>query len=314
MTVYTRNSKKKRIVTISVWVVLIVSICVFVAVPPIVMNDMLNVRIDFRHMYKAEDYGITSYDARLITQDGLEIATYEVRVDDPKAIVMFLSGIHNPSVTAFFGHAKLLQDNGYASLLIEMRARGESEGQVIGAGYLETLEVQAAVDYLKSKPRYEDVPFVVFGLSMGGATAINAIGQIPALDALISLSAFSAWEDVFADNMLDMGAPRFYVWLQKPFVRLYTTFKYGFRSFSLRPKDQIKLLGQRPALIVHSTADHQVPLANFTRLMENAPVHVESWVREGDHHFIINDDFLHPESDPEYVQQVLAFLDQHFGQ
>ncbi len=51
--------------------------------------------------------------------------------------VIILSGIENPSVTAFFGYAKMLADNGWDSLLIEMRARNLSEGEKIGLGYTE---------------------------------------------------------------------------------------------------------------------------------------------------------------------------------
>jgi hypothetical protein len=67
-------------------------------------------------------------------------------------------------------------------------------------------------------------------------------------------------------------------------------------------------LGRRPALIIHSRDDSQVPHASHERIMASAPAHVESWVREGDLHCI-----GHPEVD-ESVGRIIGFLERHFGE
>ena len=92
-----------------------------------------------------------------------------------------------------------------------MRAHGESDGGMIWLGYKEFLDTRAIVQHRKAKPAYNNVPIVVFGLSMGGATAINSIGEIPEIDGLISLSAYSSVEDYLYEDMATQ-AP---VFLQK---------------------------------------------------------------------------------------------------
>jgi uncharacterized protein len=69
----------------------------------------------------------------------------------------------------------MLLDEGYASILLEMRVHGESEGEVIALGYEEYLDVQAVVDYIKRNHSYSGVPIVVYGLAMGGAAAVCPI-------------------------------------------------------------------------------------------------------------------------------------------
>ncbi len=284
---------------------------IFAGIPIVVVGDMVNLHVDFGETWTGSEYGLNSDKLNLTTSDGLRIVAYEVTAEQPEAVIIFLSGIHNPSVTAFFGHARMLHDEGYASMLLEMRAHGESEGDVIGLGYEEYLDVQAVVEYLENSDRYTDVPIIVYGLSMGGATAINAIGQIPEIDGLISMSAYSAFDDVFVDNM---GLPEPLGGIQRFFVRLYTSFKYGFDTRHITPVNQIQYLGSRPALIIHSSTDSQVPYANFKRIMVHAPDHVETWVREGDLHFIVQPGlFLTPLEDSEYADRILQFLDQHFG-
>lgn len=305
--------KRWKKILASIFITLFVLIIVVLSViPHLIMKDMVNMHVDFKEMYSAEDFGITSQKLKLKTEDGLNITAYEVDAADPKAIVIFISGIHNPSVTAFFGHAGMLKKNGYGSILLEMRAHGESEGNLVCVGYKEYLDTKAVVDYITN--RYKDVPIVVCGVSMGGATAINSMGEIKEIDGLISLSAYSSFEDNFYDIMLKMGAPKAYAVIQRPFIKLYTMLRYGLKSANITPKNEIKKIGNRPALIIHSTQDSQVPYSNFERIMKEAPKHVETWVKEGDHHFILDNDdyFLSPEKDKEYSQHILKFLNDNF--
>jgi uncharacterized protein len=273
----TTQRKRRWLIGIPAGIILLI-VVIFAFIPPLVMNNMVNLHVTFAQTWSGAEHGLTPARLVLPTQDGLDIVAYEVYVENPKAVVIFLSGIHNPSVTAFFGHSRMLLDEGYASILLEMRAHGESDGDVIALGFKEHLDTRAVVDYIRSNPRYAETPVVVYGLSMGGAVAINSIGQISDIDALISMSSYSAWDDVFLDNM---GASGLLAAMQRPFVRLYTTLKYGWANRSINPKYEIQKLGDRPALLIHSRRDTQVPYVNFERLVAYAPVHIETWVREG---------------------------------
>ncbi len=303
-----RKLKKVLLIVFSIFIVL--AIGVLAVIPPLIMNDIVNQHA-VRKIYSADQYGIESENMKLTTSDGLKIAAYEVFTPSPKAVVIFLSGIENPSATAFFGHAAMLQKKGYASILCEMRAHGDSDGNTICVGYKEYLDVKAVVDYINSSDKYNNVPIVVYGLSMGGAVAVNSVGEIPEIDGLISMSAFSSWEDAFCDNMLNMGAPKFFCIIEKPFVKLYTSFKYGLDTRNISPKNEIKKLGNRPALLYHSRDDSQVPYSSFERLLKNAPSGVETWIRNGDYHFP-TENFDKPQEDTEYAKRIIDFLDNNF--
>jgi len=310
-----KGRKRVKFIIKTIAAVLFLAVLIaLIIIPPMIMKDMVDLHIDFKDTYQASNFDLTAKELILTTSDDYDIAAYEVDTKNPKAVVIFISGIHNPPVTSFFGHAKLLKEKGYASILYDMRAHGDSEGDTICLGYKEVLDTKAVVDYITSNEQYTDIPIVVFGVSMGAATAINSIGEIAEIDGLISLSAYSSWDDAFYDNMLTMGAPKGYAWIQRPFVKLYTNFKYGFDTANITPEKEITKLGDRPALLMHSLSDSQVPYANFTRIMKNAPEQVETWVREGDMHFIVKEDaFLEPEMDPEYALKIMNFLEEHFG-
>ena len=229
-------------------------------------------------------------------------------MDTPKVVVICLSGIQNPSATIYFGHAQLFKEHNYATVILDMRAHGESDGDKICLGYKEWLDVKAIVKHIKEKPLYNNVPIIVFGLSMGAATAINAIGEIEDIDGLISLSAFSSWEDVFCDNM-SLLVPKIITSIEKPFVSLVTFLKFGTNSYSIKPKKEIEKLGNRPALLMHSKDDSQVPYRSFERLLEHAPSHVETFIRDGNSHFVTKS-FVNPKEDEEYTEKIIQFINK----
>ena len=304
------KSKRKKVILRAGAVIIVLLIALFTYIPFAVMNPMVGRHVDFDEVWSASDFGITAGLFFVTTEDGLRIAAHEVGTENPKAVIVCLSGIHNPSVTAFFGHARFFKEHGYASVLFEMRAHGASDGDVICLGYKEYLDTKAVVERIKAQAAYKDVPIVVFGLSMGGASAINSNGEIAGIDGLISLSAYSSWQDVFYEGM-SAQAPVLLAKIVKPFSILAASLKFGVNAWRVSPKNEIAKLGERPALLMHSRGDSQVQFANFERLRLRAPGHVETFVREGDRHFL-TDSFTEPEKDAEYSQKLLEFLEKHF--
>lgn len=73
--------------------------------------------------------------------------------------------------------AKLLADAGYASLLLDLRAHGQSEGEYCTFGYHEKNDLRAVADTLGSDSRRR--PMAIWGASLGGAVALQAMAVEP---------------------------------------------------------------------------------------------------------------------------------------
>ena len=169
------NSRSRSKKTISIIIIAIIALCLVVlaVVPHIIMSPVLGKRVE-RPQYISEDYGITAEQISLKTEDGLSLAAWHTKANSGRGTIILLSGIESPSVTAFFGYAKMFADNGWDSLLIEMRGRNLSEGREIGLGYTEWNDVVAGVDYLSDNQEASDLPIVAMGTSLGGATSEGA--------------------------------------------------------------------------------------------------------------------------------------------
>ncbi|HKM43205.1 MAG TPA: alpha/beta fold hydrolase [Limnochordia bacterium] len=304
--------RMKLIILVATFVVVSGSVIIMGFLPYLATGSVINRHIDYETVYVPEDWGLEVKPLFLETKDGYRLAAWDVESEDPRAVVIFLGGLTQPPVSAFWGHARLLAEHGYNSLLIELRSHGESSGEQAYLGYAEHLDVLAGIDYVKE--HYPNVPIIACGADLGGVAAINAAGLYSGLAGIISIGAFSSWADLFADNLYFSGAPLAFAVLEKPFVNLYTLLKFGPESRALVPKRQISNLGSRPALLMHAKDDPFVSVLNLERIIESLrgkAEHLESWIRPGDDH-LVSSDFLHPENDPEYTERILSFLERHF--
>jgi len=312
----TKKRSTKKVLLISGSTILALILASLILMPSLIMPMFLGQRYE-QEQYPPSDFSVDAERIELTTDDDITLAAWRTRADQPKGTVIILSGIQNPSVTAFFGYAKMLADNNWDSLLIEMRARGESGGDEIGFGMTEWRDVKAGVDYLLKDEGSKDLPIVAMGTSMGAGTSIIAAGELEDIDAVISVSAFSSWSDLFVDNMTMFGLPKFIGLLDLPFINTYLGFHFGFDALQYSPVNGIEKLGNRPILMMHSLGDTQVPYSEFEKLLSKAKecnINVTTFIRDGDEHFICYERFFKsPTDDSEFSTAIISFLDKNFS-
>lgn len=269
-------------------------------------------RIDYLSIKTPEEYGLTSIEKDVTTSDNVRIHIYEVETDSPKGVVIMLTGITGPSVTYFYGMSELLFSNGYSSVLVDVRGHGKSEGNRICFGIEETKDVQAVVDYIKAKEEYKNVPIIVMGTSMGGAIAVNSASLIDDIDGLISIAAFSSWTDANMDMVELKGWPRLLGEFLRPTVVLYGWLSFGNDYFKYVPENNIKNIGDKPVLFMQATNDPEVSVQSFYRLYEAYGKETDTWVRDNNHHFVVETGIDNPREDLEFCDKILDWLKKNF--
>ena len=309
--------KRKRLI-INLSAIAAIVLVILILLPVFVMSMFLGQRY-YQPQHNSADFGIESKHISLTTYDGLALSAWRTFTDNesPSGTVIIISGLQWPSVTAFFGYASMLADNGWDALLIEKRARSLSEGNGIGFGVTEWLDVKAGVNFLDADRRAGDLPIVAMGTSAGGATVIIAGGEVPRIDGVIAISAYSNFVDLYVDGIAMMGLPRFLGVLTTPFMRLRMGLHLGFDAIGFTPENGMAKLGERPILLMHSTEDWQVPFSHFEKLRQVAEdnnIPLTTFVRYGDWHFVCYDRYINnPSRDVEFARAIVQFLDQIGG-
>ncbi|GMQ64693.1 alpha/beta hydrolase [Vallitalea maricola] len=297
--------------------ILVLSIIVLLIIP-IIIIDQVKQKVTYegnlsdhplQHIYNANDFDLDVNEMKLTTDDGVKVWVSEVLTPNPKGIIIYLTGIRQPSVTYFYGHCKWMKDEGYASILLEVRGHGNSEGDDICLGYKEVSDVKAVIDYIKEQEKYDNIPIIVQGVSMGGAVAINSFGSLKDIDGLIAMSAYSSFEDVVYDTMIEYNIPAFICEIERSITSFYLTLVFGDEFKDMRPINQIGNMDDRPALLIACTSDSEVQAKNMHRLLTEASSNCEWWLRDSWEHFIIKDsDFINMEQDKEYCDRILKFI------
>jgi uncharacterized protein len=193
------------------------------------------------------------------------------------------------------GRARFLSRNGFAVLLFDFQAHGDSPGRHITFGHLEALDARAAFDVLRMQAPGERIG--VIGLSLGGAAAILA--GLPA-DAMVLEAVYADFARA-VENRLAMRLKALGHYLA-PMLTWQVKLRLGFDPAALRPAERIAEL-RAPLLLIAGDADRHATLGEVQLLYERANEPKELWIIAGARHV----DFHRYAPEP-YERRILHFL------
>ncbi|HVF24790.1 MAG TPA: alpha/beta hydrolase [Anaerolineales bacterium] len=227
----------------------------------------------------------------LITKDGIRLSAWYT--PPRKGAVILLAhgyGDNRPE----WVHT-MLAKKGYGVLSWDARAHGESDGEISTVGYLEVLDVKAALDFVLAQPDVNHVG--AWGGSMGGATLIRATAQFPEIEALFVDSSFASLNDEF--NYL-VPYP-----VINPLAKFLAEWQTGFSIQDLDLVKDIARIGPRPVYIVHSLGDTVAPPDAGEKLFNAANEPRFLWVEEDAAHLSI-----HLVNERRYQRRLIGFFDE----
>lgn len=195
--------------------------------------------------------------------------------------------------------ARFLSRQGYAVLLFDFQAHGESTGQHITFGGLESMDAQAAVDFLQHAVPDEKIGLI--GVSMGGAAAILASPKLD-VQALVLEMVYPTISEAVA-NRLTM---RLGNWANvfTPLLTSQLKPRLGIDAQALRPIDKVKDI-TAPKLFIAGAKDEHTPLNESVRLFDAACEPKQIWIVGGAKH-----QDLHKAAQEQYEKRVLDFFGQ----
>ncbi len=184
----------------------------------------------------------------------------------------------------------------YNLLLFDFRYLGQSEGRYSTVGVKETEDLQAAVNFLKSRGVSE---VGVWGLSMGGAVALTTAVRTPEIKAIVSESSYARL-DLMANELYRIPL------LKYPLAKLtllWTRIFLGINASDATPYESVKNLNI-PILLIHSTNDEVIPWRHAELLQEalkNNPK-AEFWFQEN---------LVHGQLGEEYQKRIEDFFERN---
>ncbi len=196
--------------------------------------------------------------------------------------------------------ARFLHREGFAVLLCDFQAHGESTGRHITFGYLESRDAQAEVRLVRERAPGERVGII--GVSLGGAAAILSARPLDA-DAMVLESVYPTIDDAVSDRRTSRLGP----WASTlaPLLIMQLRPRFGFGAGQLRPIDRVPAV-HAPKLFLAGTEDRSTTIRESERLFQAAAGPKELWeIRRARH------EDLYAFAGEEYRKRVGDFLKEH---
>lgn len=177
-------------------------------------------------------------------------------------------------------HARFLLDAGYTVLTPDSRGHGASGGDVITYGVLEADDVHRWADLLLARPGVTRL--YGMGQSMGAAILIQSLARERRFRAVVADCPYATFEEVAFDRMVQHGARL----ISFPLVELgflYTRARYGPNLWRASAADALRA-SRTPVLLIHGTADDNIPIRHSRELHAANPSGAELWEVAGAGH------------------------------
>jgi alpha-beta hydrolase superfamily lysophospholipase len=197
------------------------------------------------------------------SKSGATIHGWLVTPETNRAVVILQHGIHGTK-SSLVKRARFLNEAGYAVLMFDFQAHGESIGSHITFGYLESRDAQAAVAFARN--RFPGKPVGVIGLSLGAAAAVLAN---PPLDvqALVLEMMYPTVVDATKDRIAMRFGPAGRV--LSPLLTSQLRLRIGCTTDDLQPAVAVET-NTIPKLFIAGTADRDTTFQESKAMYANA--------------------------------------------
>ena len=255
---------------------------------------LMEPRKEYMMVQPHEDVWIKSY-------DGLRLHGTFFPNGGSKKVVICFHGYTSQGLSDYIGLSDYYLKHGFAMLLVDERAHGQSEGEYIGFGCLDRLDAMKWIRWT-IKTVGEDVSLLLHGTSMGGATVLMASGlNLPAqVKGIISDCGFTSPKYVFTHVLHTMyHLPAF------PMIQIADVVNKKKAGYGLDECNAAREVRKAkvPILLIHGEQDTFVPCSMCEEIYENcaAPkkklivkgaAHAESYYKDMEAYEAALDEFI----------------------
>jgi hypothetical protein len=217
--------------------------------------------------------------------------------------VILLHGVGDTRA-GVLSHAGYLLAAGFTVLTPDSRGHGVSGGGAVTYGVKEAGDVHSWGDWLfRNRPVAR---LYGMGESMGAGIVLQALATEPRLRAVVAECPFATFTEIAYERLTDRsGLPRPVFWPVVQIGYLYARVRYGVDLHRASPLDAVRAT-RVPILLVHGTADDNIPYRNSRELHAANPAATALWLVAGARH--VNAMASNPEL---YVRRVTGWFRDH---
>ncbi len=216
------------------------------------------------------------------SEDGLRLHAAYFPNHDSKKVAICLHGYTSQGMSDYIGLSGYYLKHGFAMLLPDARAHGQSEGEYVGFGCLDRHDLMGWIRWIIRKCG-PDVEILLHGTSMGGATVLMASGlSLPSqVKGIVADCGFTSPKEVFTHVLHSMyHLPAFPMIQIASFVNRR---KAGYGLDDCNAAREVRK-AKVPILLIHGSEDGFVPCWMCDKIYENCASPKKKLIIEGAAH------------------------------
>ena len=233
--------------------------------------------------YLSRSTGAQWRDASIVTPDGVRLAAWYFTAAEPNgSAVLLLHGIGDTRL-GMTDKADFLLRAGYSVLMPDSRGHGVSDGNLVTYGLKEGCDAAQWVRWMRAQPGVDST--YAFGESMGAAVAIESLACNPGVRAVVAECPFARMSEiaVYRVGQRLSGAMHRAAGPLVSVAAWYSRWRYGVDVMQASPVAALRSTTV-PVLLIHGTADRNIPLGQSRELHAVNPIHTELWEVPGAEH------------------------------
>ncbi len=221
-----------------------------------------------------------SNDTYIKSEDGLNLHGYELKHLDSDIWTIIVHGYDGQGID-MGDYAQSFYNKGYNVLVVDLRGAGLSDGEYIGMGWHDRLDIVSWIDYLVEKD--EKCQIILFGVSMGASTVMMATGEKLHQNVKLAIEDCgysSVWSEFEYQLKKIFNLDSF------PFLNVASITTKIRAGYFLEDASSLKQLqkSNTPTLFIHGDKDEFVPTYMVNENYEIATCEKELLVVEGAEH------------------------------
>jgi alpha-beta hydrolase superfamily lysophospholipase len=205
----------------------------------------------------------------------VSLEAWSVLAVEPRGVVVLFHGYADRK-SSILAEARAFLDQGWSPVLVDLRGSGGSSGEVTSIGYHEGKDVEASARFVRA--RAGGAPVVVWGVSMGAAASLRAVGKLGvAVDGLIVEAPFATMRSAVVNRFNSLGVPSFGL---ADLLVFWGGRQHSFDGFAHNPVDYARGVSA-PTLLLLGSRDERVLMPEGRAIFEALPASKQFEVFDG---------------------------------
>ncbi len=254
------NKKKKAIIISAISIVLSFPLIVFPAFSAIMYECIFGSRYETAPWlaFSVEDFEGLQMERSDFKSENVTLAGYKYskKGQEARGVVIISHGLGGGGQNTYMPFADYFTSNGYYVFTYDATGNDNSKGEDVEGLPQGLIDLDNAIDHVKTVEEYKELPIMLFGHSWGGYSVGNVLYMHPDVKAAVIFAGFNETEDLLMYQGEQIAGKASHILM--PYLKLYERIKFGKEYTDITALQGMENT-QAKIMVVHSKNDNTVP-------------------------------------------------------